>query len=120
MAWTGEFQQTAIDHSEVLRRLDTDLASFRTQTETRMAEEGRTLKTVVDTHRELKRAMEMGELPAAAAGGGGGGGGVRERTGGLAVEGRLADVETALLQARALLPPRTPQTELSTLALPHS
>lgn len=35
MRVVGEFQQTAIDHSEVLRRLDADLSSFRQSMETK-------------------------------------------------------------------------------------
>ena len=88
-----DLQQTAIDHSSVLKRLDTDLTTFRKSMETRYAEQGR----------KLEEALEGRVGPPRSEGGGGGGGG---GSGGVrlsdAQEARLAEVEAALLQERDL------------------
>ena len=55
----SDMQQTAIDHSEVLRRLDADLSAFRVATETRYAEESQKVQRALDasqvrdTHRRV-------------------------------------------------------------------
>ncbi|KOO25040.1 hypothetical protein Ctob_008996 [Chrysochromulina tobinii] len=59
----SEFQQTAIDHSEVLRRLDADLNAFRQSMETRYAKEARKLAEVIAELREkggpMSEAVEV-------------------------------------------------------------
>ena len=84
----SEFQQTAIDHSEVLRRLDTDLSSFRQNMETRLAEESRRITTLVESQHEAGVAAISKQAAAA------------EQQLSTAHEGRLGEMENALLQER--------------------
>uniref|UniRef100_A0A7S3AZG2 Uncharacterized protein n=1 Tax=Haptolina ericina TaxID=156174 RepID=A0A7S3AZG2_9EUKA len=80
----SEFQQTAIDHSEVLRRLDADLTGFRQRIETRLAEESRRLTTAIEAQElSAKSAVTANETQMSSA-----------------HESRLAEMENALLQER--------------------
>ena len=68
----GALQQTAIDHSEVLRRLDADLSTFRVAAETKQAEES------IKVQRALESAQQAAQQAAQYAAQGGGGGGVQQ------------------------------------------
>ena len=54
----SEFQQTAIDHSEVLRRLDADVSTLQSSTETRLAEESIKLSRALEGQQELAEAVK--------------------------------------------------------------
>ena len=106
----GEFQQTAIDHSEVLRRLDRDLTAFRTTTETKLAQAAGGVAQCVENQQHLARRLEQLPPPAmaaagdAAAGAGAAMGGAMAGAGaGLPAgsgEARLADLEAGLRAER--------------------
>jgi hypothetical protein len=84
----SEFQQTAIDHSEVLRRLDADLNAFRQSMETRYAKEARKLAEVVEDQEQMQRQLDAG------------GGAPAPASLSTLHEARLAEVEAALLSER--------------------
>ena len=84
----SEFQQTAIDHSEVLRRLDADLNAFRQSMETRYAKEARKLAEVVEDQEQMQRQLDAG------------GGAPAPASLSTLHESRLAEVEAALLSER--------------------
>ena len=54
----GEFQQTAIDHSEVLRRLDAEVTSMRQGSEQRLAEEAIKVQQIGEGQKQLARLVE--------------------------------------------------------------
>ncbi|KAL1524155.1 hypothetical protein AB1Y20_019064 [Prymnesium parvum] len=84
----SEFQTTALEHSEVLRRLEQELSSFKITTETKLAEESRRI-SALEQQKEAGRAFD---LPGPSAG--------------MLHQGmqhpmmRLSEVEQALLQER--------------------
>ena len=55
----GDFQATALDHSEVLRRLEQELLSFKLETETKMTEEGRRLSGLVVEQKRIGESVEL-------------------------------------------------------------
>ena len=81
----GEFQQTAIDHSEVLRRLDAEVTSMRQGSEQRLAEEAIKVQQIGEGQKQLARLVEGLPSSVAAA---------------ASHEPRLAELEAALLQER--------------------
>ena len=93
MRIVSEFQQTAIDHSEVLRRLDTDLGTFRQATETRLAEDERKLSSALSSTAEMRDLLD-------ATGGSTRRGGAEGAPLSTEHEERLSDIENALLQER--------------------
>ena len=83
----SEFQSTSLDHSELLRRLEQDIAAFKLETETRLAEEGRRVSTLATQQKDVLQAFDP-------QGSGGVGSGAQHPL------NRLAEVEQALLQER--------------------
>ena len=97
----GDMQQTAIDHSEVLRRLDADLTAFRSSAETKLAEEAQRITKALEAQRELADQIRSGVTPPpAAAASAAAPDDPAAAYLGEVTEARLAEVEQALLAER--------------------
>ena len=59
MRLLSEFQGTALDHSEVLRRLEAELGAFRLDAESRIADESRKLAKLVAQQKDLTEGIEL-------------------------------------------------------------
>ena len=59
MRLLSEFQGTALDHSEVLRRLEAELGAFRLDAESRIADESWKLAKLVAQQKDLTEGIEL-------------------------------------------------------------
>lgn len=99
----GEFQQTAIDHAQVLRRIDADLTAFRNSAESKLAQASIAVTQCVEGQQELARRVALAGVPTAGgeAGGASAGSGSSSSAGlGRGDAARLAEVEKSLLAER--------------------